>query len=334
MFLSIVIPHYNLSQALLKRCIDSILAINMPIESYEIIIVDDGSAMPPRWINSTYSSGNIRLIESEHGNLGAARNRGIEEAQGEYIQFVDADDALHPSNAMQQCMEKLKEEHPDILRFKYKICPAYKASKSMQQQRVKFGNTTSGALHMASKNLTASVCSYFVRKKLLDKKGIRFTTGIYHEDEEFSTIAHFHAKTLIESNAHIYNYCIRNSSITTDNNSATIEKRLGDRMTVLEKLATFKAVTNEQSNTIQKKALRRKLTTLVVDMIINMLRAGKSATQIHTTCTEHITPLMLYPIPSGNYGLKFNIFRLLANSKRGLHILRFLLSSTHKPATK
>lgn len=332
MYLSIVIPHYNLPQALLKRCLDSILAIELPAEEYEIIVVDDGSDTPPRWINETYTTGNIKLIESEHNCQGAARNIGIDAARGRYIQFVDADDTLQCNNAIPQCIEKLKQEHPDVLRFKYRVCPKYKTPNKKGERQVTFGNTISGAVYMAGNNLPANVWCYFVRTELLRKKEIRFTHGIFHEDEEFSTILHYHAQTLVECDANIYNYCIRQRSTTTARSAANVEKRLADRMTVLERLATFRATTSTQSNSIQKKALQRKLTTLVVDTIVNNLRAGKSAKQTHNLCTSRITPLMLYPIAEGDYGYKFKIFRKLANSKTGLHLLRLIVPSTQKPA--
>lgn len=332
MFLSIIIPHYNLSQHLLKRCLDSILAIELPTEDYEIIVVDDGSDTPPRWIAEAYTTANIKLIESEHNCQGAARNIGIDAAQGEYIQFIDADDTLQCNNAIPQCIKKLQQEHPDLLRFRYKVCPKYKAPKKKGEQQVTFGNTISGAAYMAGNNLPASVCCYFVKAELLKKKNIRFTNGIFHEDEEFSTILHYHAQTLVECDAAIYNYCIRNSSTITERSTTGVEKRLDDRMTVLERLATFRATTVTQSNSVQKKALQRKLTTLVVDTIVNHLRAGKSAKHIHNLCTSRITPLMLYPIAEGEYGWKFKQFRKLANSKVGLHLLRLIIPSTQKPA--
>lgn len=333
MFLSIIIPHYNLSQTLLRRCIDSILATQTPKDCYEIIVIDDGSQTPPRWISETYDINNIRLIESEHRCQGAARNIGIDAAKGEYIMFVDADDTLQCNNAIQQCIKKLQQERPDIMRFKYQTCTKHITNKRAKQRNVEFGNTISGAVYMEYKNLPANVWCYFIKKELLTKKEIRFTTDIYHEDEEFSTITHYHAKTLIESNANIYNYCIRRDSTITGNTAEMVNKRLNDRMTVLENLANFRDHHCKFSNSIQKRALQRKLTTLVVDAIVNYMRAGKSVRQIQKECIERITPFNLYPIAKGEYGYKFKIFRVLANNKAGLHLLRLIIQS-NKPATK
>lgn len=332
MFLSIIIPHYNLAQALLKRCLDSILAIGLPADDYEIIVVDDGSDNPPRWVKEI-DTANIKLIESEHNCQGAARNTGIDAAQGEYIQFIDADDTLQQNSAIPQCIEKLKQERPDILRFGYRVC-SKETKNSKRTKKIKFSNTISGALFMEHNNLPANVWCYFVKTELLKKKSIRFTTGIYHEDEEFSTILHFYAKTLITSNAPIYNYCIRENSTITGKTAEMVEKKLNDRMSVIEKLATFKAATNDQSNSIQKKALQRKLTTLAVDAIINFIRSGKSIKQIQKQCIERIKQHRLYPIAKEKYGYKFSIFRILANSNTGLHILRIIIPQTSKPAKK
>ena len=62
MFLSIIIPHYDLPEELLRRCIDSIVEQETTTFDYEIIVVDDGSATPPVWIKEQYHG--ITLIES------------------------------------------------------------------------------------------------------------------------------------------------------------------------------------------------------------------------------------------------------------------------------
>lgn len=324
MFLSIIIPHYNLPQALLKRCIDSIMATELPTDCYEIIVVDDGSDTPPMWINEIYSTSNIKLITGEHHCQGAARNTGISIAQGTYIQFIDADDTLQCNNAMEQCIAILQRENPDILRFSYRVCKGQSTDKKKKLQKIKYGNTISGAVYMEQNNLPATVFCYFVKTELLRKKNILFTPDIYHEDEEFSTKLHYHAKTLIESNAPIYNYCIRENSTITAKSAKMREKRLCDRITVLEKLVKFKKETDKQNNNVQKKALQRKLTTLAVDAIINYIYAGKSAKETYAMCQDRLAPLALYPI-EGDYGIKFNIFKKLANNTTGITILRHII---------
>ena len=98
MKLSIVVPIYKV-EPYLRKCVDSLLNQDLPTEDYEIILVDDGSPDCCGEICDEYASkyGNIRVIHRENGGLSAARNSGIEIAQGKYIQFVDSDDYLEPN---------------------------------------------------------------------------------------------------------------------------------------------------------------------------------------------------------------------------------------------
>lgn len=331
MFLSIIVPHYNLAQELLKRCIDSILALQMPTEEYETIIVDDGSATPPLWIRETYSNtSNIKLIECPHGGPGAARNNGISTAQGKYLMFLDSDDTLHNSDAMQQCLAKLKKENPDILRYKYEEISTGQLSATRSHQKVHFGNTISGAAYMASNNLPGSSCCYFIKKDFIESKNIGYSPEIYHEDDEYTTKAHFLAKTLIDSDALIYNYHIRGNSITRSQSPNDIAKREEDHLAVIKNLCLFRATMLEQSNSIQKRALHRKLTMLAADFIIKSLNNGKEPKEIYAICQNKLATEALYPFIKHNYGIKYNIFRKLANSITGLRILRFLIKTLQK----
>ncbi len=93
--ISIVIPAYNASQYIVE-CLNSIVKQNL--EEYEVIIVNDGSKDNTQEICERYISQNvgvnIKIINQPNGGVSVARNRGIEEATGEWVMFVDADDML------------------------------------------------------------------------------------------------------------------------------------------------------------------------------------------------------------------------------------------------
>lgn len=93
MFLSIIIPVYNMSM-FLPECLDSLLNQNIPINDYEIICVNDGSTDNSDQIIQKYCSlySNILHINKPNGGVSSARNLGIETAVGDWIWFVDADD--------------------------------------------------------------------------------------------------------------------------------------------------------------------------------------------------------------------------------------------------
>lgn len=324
MLLSIVIPHYNIPTELLKQCIDSIIAQGIPAEEHEVIVVDDGSAVPPTWICDTYKGHNVRLFVNDHGGPGAAHNRGIEEARGKYIQFVDADDYLLPNAHLKQCLAVLDAEKPQILRFGY-IVKTEDSSINAKPYKIKFGNTISGAIFMRDNNLSGSPCTYFFLKSLATEHGIRFPEHIFHEDEEFNTILHYHAQTLIASNARPYCYCIREGSTTANRSREFENSRIDNMFTIIERLAAYKSTHAATANSIQNAGIAHKIHTLCVDVILNLMFDNRSAKEIYEECVSRLKPIGLFPLAKANYSFKYTVFRLLANSRTGMKILRLIV---------
>lgn len=314
MFLSIIVPHYNLPRKLLERCLDSIITQGLSNDEFEIIIIDDGSIEKPDWVKEKYND--IQLINAEHGGLGYARNVGMDRAIGEYILFIDSDDYLQP-NSLKKCIDKLKSEKAQILRFKFRRTDGRRRNNS-----VKNPYTISGAAYMANNNLSGCAWSYIFSRELANRYNIRFQCGVYHEDEEFSTKLHFYSTSLIDCKNLVYNYYIRPGSITQSTSIEDKEKRIRDFLSILENVNTFKNNVYATANQVQKSGIDRKLTMLTVDAIINLIYAGKSFEEIWDICNNNFKKIGLYPLPKRNYSLKYKIFRQLANSKTGIKILR------------
>jgi glycosyltransferase involved in cell wall biosynthesis len=86
---SVIIPLYN-SEKYIAQCINSVLSQTWP--NKEIIVVDDGSTDSSLNIAKSFES--VKVISQENKGASTARNRGLREAKGKYIQFLDADDFL------------------------------------------------------------------------------------------------------------------------------------------------------------------------------------------------------------------------------------------------
>ena len=332
MLLSIIIPHYSLPKELLAQCIDSITGQGVANEDYEIIVVDDGSPLPPTWIHALHRD-NIKLIESNHGGPGEARNKGIEAARGEYIQFVDADDYLLKNGQFAQCLAILRQERPQILRFNYIVKKSKSAITTDSRKQVKTSNTISGAIFMRDNNLSGSPCTYFFQRKLAIETGTKFTANIFHEDEEFNTLLHYHAQTLIASNATLYCYCIREGSTTANSSREFEARRIDNLFTIIERLAAFKEKNITNASTIQTEGIEHKLRMLTVDAILNMMFDGRRADETYTACMSRLSPIGLFPLPKASYSYKYRLFRALANRPLGMRILRIIVPD-HKPAKK
>src|ERR1700748_3370934 len=96
---SIIIPVYN-AQKYLAETINSALAQTWP--NKEIIIVDDGSTDNSFQIAKNFENDKVRVYYQENRGAGAARNKGLREAKGNYIQFLDADDLISNNKAEEQ----------------------------------------------------------------------------------------------------------------------------------------------------------------------------------------------------------------------------------------
>ena len=94
MKISVIVPVYN-TEKYLQRCVESLLS--QSAGDIEIILVDDGSGDNSSALCDEYgeSYDNIKVIHKENGGLSSARNVGLDAAQGDFISFLDSDDAYH-----------------------------------------------------------------------------------------------------------------------------------------------------------------------------------------------------------------------------------------------
>ena len=100
MFLSVVIPTYN-RLPILQKCLRALeqQAVAAPITGYEVVLVDDGSTdATVAWLaDHAAELPHVRLIQQEHGGPALGRNRGVEQARGEVIVFIDSDLVVTPT---------------------------------------------------------------------------------------------------------------------------------------------------------------------------------------------------------------------------------------------
>jgi glycosyltransferase involved in cell wall biosynthesis len=104
---SVVIPCYNQAH-FLSEAIESVLC--QGYTNVEVVVVDDGSTDNASEVASRYERAGVRLIRQENRGRSAARNRGLDEAQGKYVVFLDSDDRLLPE-ALEVGVKDL-EAHP------------------------------------------------------------------------------------------------------------------------------------------------------------------------------------------------------------------------------
>ena len=217
MTISVIIPVYN-GEKWVAQCIE-----NMLCQSYkelEIIVIDDGSTDATAEIAARYP---VRLFRQENRGLSATRNRGIEEATGDYIHFMDVDDWINLDYyaAMAEAVA-LTDADMAFGGFVHEPAPYYthlfRDRLLLMAPGGKFGVTIVGQL--------PSSCRYIVRKRFLDERTLRFQEGRYFEDLPFTMEAVCEAHKIVTVPGATYYYKRSEGSIMrTRNEKTTLKKR-------------------------------------------------------------------------------------------------------------
>jgi glycosyltransferase involved in cell wall biosynthesis len=303
--ISFIITYYNLPTEMLTECIEYILALSLRPFEREIIIIDDGSESSP--IDSILPYGDqIIYIRQKNGGLSNARNQGMVMAKGLYIQFVDGDDLLLQV-PYEHCLDIARYNSPDMVLFDF--------THNIIPETV-FDDTTpvSGTEYMRRHNIQATACGYLFRQDILGE--LRFTPGIYHEDEEFTPQLLLRAETVYPTAAKAYFYRKRANSITTKTDIRSRLKRLDDTKNIIYRL-------NSACHTLpteERIAMQRRIAQLTMDYIYQTIRQTQSREYVEKQL-EELRQKGLFPLPDRNYTAKYNWFRRMTKNSIGLSIL-------------
>ena len=161
---SVIIPTYNRAK-LIKRAVDSVLA--QTYNDYEIIIIDDGSTDGTQDILKDYHH-SIRYIYKENEGISATRNRGIKEAKGKYLAFLDSDDQWFPDKLAVQVNLMEKNHNLGIVCSKMNILNG-KGEKIGTKPEQKTGKNFRELLEIGGDLPTSTVMA---RKECFDKVGV------------------------------------------------------------------------------------------------------------------------------------------------------------------
>lgn len=244
MKLSIIVPVYNVVDYLAK-CLDSLIAQDLSQDEYEIIVVNDGSTDNSGEIAKQYADKypNINLVNQANQGLSGARNTGIMNAKGEYVQFVDSDDYLE-QNVLGGLLKQIEEDKLDVLRYKYQNVRIntggeYEIFQPYKQSNFLFDNYSKEPINGVDflNNRFGTACyawAFVLRKEVLDD--CIFKQGIYFEDTEWTPRMLIKANKVASTDTIVYNYLMREGSITKAVNKDKQRKVVEDKIKLVDSL--------------------------------------------------------------------------------------------------
>ena len=303
---SFILTYYNQPVQMLCECIDSILALSLRPFEREIIIVDDGSRVSP--MNGLMQYGDeIIYVRQKNGGLSVARNKGIDMAQGRFLQFVDADDHLIQA-PYEHCLDLIRLNNDvDMVMFDF-------TSTDTHETNYNDTEVMTGSAYMLKHNIHGTACGYLFSQTTLSK--LRFTPGIWHEDEEFTPQLLIRAEHVYVTDAKAYYYYKHKGSITTHDDEASKAKRFDDIKGVLDRLHYL----CDRVPQVDRIALQRRVAQLTMDYIYQVIMQQRSQKALNA-CIDELSSKGLFPLPDRDYSQKYKWFRKMTNTRLGRTIL-------------
>lgn len=307
--ISFVLPYFDLPVQMLCECIDSILALSLSRGEREIIVIDDGSEQSPIDELKKYGD-DIIYIRQKNQGLSEARNTGIQMARGVYLQFVDSDDLLIKM-PYEHCIDIAREKKSDIIVFDF-------TTTTPKAGPYTDSDAMSGCEYMRHHNIRGTACGYLLQRSTLSD--LRFTPGIYNEDEEFTPLLLLRADVICVTNAQAYYYRQRENSIITTPDIRHRLKKLCDTRAIISRL-------NIQADRLpsnERAALQRRVAQLTMDYIYSIIRQTQSRRYLDHKL-QSLRQEGLFPLPDRGYTKKYTWFRRLSGSSGGLSLLMRLI---------
>lgn len=174
---SIIVTAYNIDNYI-ENCINSVK--KQTYNNYELIIVDDCSTDDGKTVNKIKEFDNIIFLQTEkNSGAGGARNLGIKNATGDYIIFLDSDDALSSESILENLNNLIGNDNPDIIYTGFKFIGGEEFSFIPNEEN-------SSKEFRLAKNKFINVWSICWNRTFLLSNNIKFSENVIYEDVYFS----------------------------------------------------------------------------------------------------------------------------------------------------
>lgn len=238
--ISIIIPVYNVEKYI-RECLDSIL--NQTFTDWEALLIDDGSPDNSGLICDEYAAKDSRfkVFHKTNGGVSSARNLGLENAMGEWVLFVDADDVIY-NDCLEKCYSIATDDNLDMLQFKFD-----RDFELREPQNNITSEVLSSADFLDIRHNVCAACS-FIKASIIRDNSIRFNTNIkLAEDQLFILHAIKNSNRIKITNDVLYYYRPNEQSAT---HTAKVEEMIKSVSVLIEEKRINPEFAHQLDNTI------------------------------------------------------------------------------------
>lgn len=243
--ISVIIPIYN-AECYLRQCIESVIA--QTFEDWEAILVNDGSKDGSLAICQEYAvkDKRIKVIDKSNGGPSSARNKGLENAQGEFVYFMDADDWIETKfleifvrNGIKDAYETLQRHYEneycdyDIIfqGFVRELADGRKEESFAMDADTSMMSKEEIICRLYKEHVYGWAWCKLFRREIIEKHQIRFDESLrLWEDELFTSEFLRYAENVRTVNSHLYHYIYYPDSLMKTNNTYLKRLFLSERM--------------------------------------------------------------------------------------------------------
>lgn len=225
--ISFIVPCYNAGRYI-ADCLDSIYAQGLAEEEFEVICVNDCSTDDTREVilgEQSLHSNLILLDQPRNMYSGAARNRGLEVAHGDYIWFVDSDDMVKP-NVAKHLLEKAYDENLDLLMFNFDEFIDGRPNEFIQREDIFQDTDVEQGADFVARHFDSQLSKLSLlwlrlfKHSLIVDNNISFPDLYISQDCPFAWETLLLAKRVRAISERCYNYRSNPTSITANKNTA------------------------------------------------------------------------------------------------------------------
>ncbi len=282
--ISVIVPVYKVEQYL-RECLDSIK--QQTFTDWECLLIDDGSPDNSGKICDEYVDADIRfrVFHVENGGVSRARNIGLDNMTGEWVMFVDSDDAID-SNTFDLCINNVEKNNLDILQFSF----ARSVNELGMVDGIAQTEVTDLVGYIKDRNYLVCAGGSIFRSSIIQDNKLRFDVNLRLAEDQLFMYSFFNlSKRFLRLNNKLYWYRPNPSSAIHNSKSTDIEN------------AAIKLSQYKLTHTLYSPIIDKVLLLFVIDLILNGDRGTKKIKYIYKrlhirdiTKADHSSKLLFY----------------------------------------
>lgn len=323
MKLSIIIPAYNVGQYL-ERCVDSCQRQNIGKSDYEVVIVNDGSTDNTLDIANllTHKYENVRVITQENKGLSGARNTGIDNANGDYLWFVDGDDYIK-DNVLIQLLKVAFDDNLDICIFDGEVHHKDGSSHIIRPEKLENLGVITGEKAILTTQNVVTVWKIIYKRVFLLENNLRFALGLIHQDVEFDLRVYYFAKRMRYVPLCCYEYCYNEGSLSRPKEIGKIQRNLYHDLFVMASIHRFVGDQSEMSKEL-KQFYEKRINSVTCSVIMSVLKNQQIDAVFLRTLVDFCKEEGMYPFVGKTESWKTTILSKCLNFEKLLFVFKKL----------